>query len=253
MRTVLRAGFIAALALTLLSAGVARADTTVVSGDTASGENQPGWAFARDASNAVPYEFVLGNASTGKGSLHVPPIPAPSVKKFIAEHFVFLPVADFTSLSWDYLMAGASPSASSFYINVYVTLPTSSPTKYYDCRFDFIASSGSTASYTTQTITSATPKSGGGGSGCPATIGGMTAGSQIRAYSLNVGDTGGGDIGDAAYLDNVVLQTSAGTDAYDFEPTKDACKKGGWAYSGSPFANQGECVSALEANASAGK
>jgi hypothetical protein len=87
-----------------------------------------------------------------------------------------------------------------------------------------------------------------------ATLAGMPAGSHVRAIALNIGDTSASDTGLAGYLDNVRIATGSGTTTYDFDVnpgTKDDCKSGGWALYG--FANQGGCVSWVQANPHAGK
>ena len=82
----------------------------------------------------------------------------------------------------------------------------------------------------------------------------MPSGSHVRAIALNIGDTSASDTGLAGYLDNVQVATGSGTTTYDFDVnagTKDDCKSGGWALYG--FANQGGCVSWVQANPHAGK
>lgn len=230
------------------------AATVVVSGDTAAGENQPGWLFNRDASTATPYEFNTDAASTGQGSLYVLPIGSNPSDKFIAENFLATPVSDVNSLSYDYKIAGNGDSSDSnqFYVNVYANIDNS--TNYYDCRFDYVAAGGSTSSFTTHLITpSDTPvhvqKRGSRVTTCPATLAEMPEGSYVRAFAISVGDTSANDVGLAGYLDTVVVNTTADVTTYDFEPAltpanKDACKKGGWMTFNTPsFTNQGQCVS----------
>jgi hypothetical protein len=246
------------LALALVSPTLAGASTTteIVRGETSAGENQPGWLFARDANNAVPYEFTTAQASTGGGSLYVLPLPGAErpAGKFIAEHVIYLPVSDLESYSWDFLIAGTgSTSPQNFYLNVYVNIDDSA--NFYDCRYDYVATTGSMSEFTTQEITPTTAhttvaKRGDRFAGtCPTTLGGMPAGSTIRAINHNVGDTSASDANVAAYLDNVVLTTSAGTTTFDFEASpasKDDCKKNGFvSYS---FSNQGRCVSYFNTN-----
>jgi len=79
---------------------------------------------------------------------------------------------------------------------------------------------------------------------CPTTLGGMPAGSTVRAFTLNVGDTSLNDAGVGGYLDNVVVDQSSSNTTYDFEATpasKEDCKKGAFAEYG--FSDQGQCVS----------
>ena len=89
---------------------------------------------------------------------------------------------------------------------------------------------------------------------CPATLGDLPAGSTIRVFSINVGDTSANDAGLDGYLDNVVLTGDGMSTAFDFEPaltpeTKDDCKHGGWQDFNTPeFKNQGDCVSFVANN-----
>ena len=73
-----------------------------ISGDTAAGENQPGWLFNRDISTSTPFEFSNAAASIGSGSLYVLPISSAPADKFIGEFFMLSPIADVTSISYDF-------------------------------------------------------------------------------------------------------------------------------------------------------
>ena len=223
--------------------------------DTSLGENGSlGWWFNRDS--ASPYQFSLDKAKIGAGSLHVLPIvsnpgttPNLGDQKFVGENFVKTAITADTAISFDYFR-GTSP-ANQFYLNVYVNALNDN--KFYDCRYDFVATGGSMTDWATVSST-ATPvnvqKSGTGRiATCPATLAGA-AGSFIRMFALNVGDSSNADIGVSGYLDNVVFTTGAGTTIYDLDVTlanKDACKKGGYALYG--FANQGQCIASLRARA----
>jgi hypothetical protein len=235
--------------------------------DTTLGENgSTGWWFARDANNAVPYEFNNNQATIGTGSLYVFPLPSVPAKKFIAENFVLETLDNPASLSisFDYFLASSAASASQnyAYLNLYVNFPVSSPTKFFDCRFDYSTpvsalNTWHTAAFTAaSTPTSVTTRGGAQASPfpCPSTLAGMPAGSTLRVFALNFGDTNasGNDAGLSGHLDKVVYNVDGNSVTYDFDPeppqpaSKDDCKKGGWMSvyraDGSPFKNQGDCI-----------
>lgn len=252
--------FALTMALTLVSQAKAADTTITVTGNTVDeslGENgSPGWWFNRDASTSSPYEFNKDEASIGSGSLFVEPIGANASDKFIAENFIFTPVSDIGSISYDFKIAGngTDADANDFYMNVYANFGESDPLKFYDCRYDIVPTVGSTAGFTTVTFdptqaTSVTTRTGAEASPhtCPASLADMdtlSPGSTVRVFAINVGDTSASDEGLAGYLDNVVLGTAADTTVYDFEAaeaqSKDDCKNGGYAAFG--FRNQGLCI-----------
>lgn len=63
-------GALMAVVLIATTAAPALADETV----RVMRDGQPGWLFNRDASTSTPYEFTTDEASTGYGSIYVPPI-----------------------------------------------------------------------------------------------------------------------------------------------------------------------------------
>lgn len=251
-----------------MMAGAAFADSTVVvTGDTAAGENQPGWLFNRDVSTSTPYEFNTDAASIGTGSLYVMPIGATAADKFVGENFVNTPIADVNTISYDFKIGtgGDDTDEEQFYMNVYANFGESDDLKFYDCRYNVVPTVGSTAGFTTVIFdpTQAYPvttRTGGSASPhtCPAVPADMnllSPGSNIRMFALNVGDTSTSDVGLSGYLDNVVVNTDATVTTYDFEavapsptpspsptvepspspsptvnvPTsRDDCKRGGW-------------------------
>jgi hypothetical protein len=240
----------------LLSAFIAapvvasRLATVIVSGDTATGENQPGWMFNRDPGTATPFEFNGGASSIGFGSLYVQPIQnVVRQDKFVGELFMLSPLADVESISFDFKI-GASDMAGKFrqfYMNVYTNRNGTPVTNFYECRYDVIATSGSTTDFTTvtfdPTLTYPVAKRGTWTGTCPASPANLGAGATVRAISVNVGDTTFSDQGLDAYLDNVVVQQSGGATVYDFEPVPTSaadCKNGGWQNYG--FRNQGQCI-----------
>ena len=248
-----RSMILALVASAALMVGAASASAATERVDS---DGDSGWAFNPAPANATEYEFSTEYESIGSGSLHVLPISGANAKKFIAAKELGTPVSDLTSISFDFMIdpdGTVGPTTyKQFYANVYVNLPGS--TTFYDCRYDYVATSGSDSSFTTVEITPSTvPTSkadrSGDGYTCPATLGEVTPGSTIRAFALNVGDTTAGDTNVGGYLDNVVVTQSSGSTTYDFEASpgsKDDCKKGGFAAYG--FKNQGQCVSFVEAN-----
>lgn len=245
----------------VFATAVYAATTVVVSGNTSAGENQPGWLFNRDVTTQTPYEFNADQASIGVGSLYVLPIGATAADKFIGENFLNTPIADVNSVSYDFRIGsgGVVADKDHFYMNVYANFGVSDDLKFYDCRYNVVPVVGSTAGFTTVTFDPdvAYPVTTRGGASaspftCPAVPADMdtlSAGSNIRAFALNVGDTSTSDSGLDGYLDNVVVSTTSGVTVYDFEPsltpvTKDECEKGGWMTFNAPtFKNQGDCVS----------
>lgn len=227
-------GRIAATALFAIVAlfigiNTAFADSTVViSGNTSAGENQPGWMFNRDASTDTPFEFNTAQHSIGAGALYVLPIGANAADKFIAEDFINAPIADVDSISYDFLIGsgGDATDEEQFYMNVYANFGQSDDLKFYDCRYNIVPTTGSTANFTTVTFDPSLPydvttRTGGSASPftCPAIpddMNTLSPGSNIRAYSISVGDTSVSDVGLDGYLDKVVVDMAEVT-TYDFE------------------------------------
>lgn len=246
-RSLVLGGLLAVTALVFAPPAQAADQTLRV---TASGQH--GWTFNPDSNFDTPFHFSGAEASIGAGSLFVEPITNSnntpgSRDKFIGSLALGIPTSDVEAISYDFLIAGSATAADAneFYLNVYTAMPGSSET-FYDCRFDYVPATGSTAAFTTATFTSATPATdvrSRNGSVCPATLGAMPPGSTVLAMVINVGDTSNNDTGVGGYYDRVVLDTTAGTTTYDFDvdPTsKDQCKKGG--HSAYGFSNQGQCV-----------
>ncbi len=259
----LAAGFSAAVMLPVLAfVPIAGAATVImVSGNTSSGENQPGWMFNRDASTATPYEFNEDQFSIGEGSLYVKPIGSNPADKFIAENFINSSITDIGSVSYDFLIGsgGTDTQEEQFYMNVYANFGVSPDDKFYDCRYDVVPTLGSTGGFTTETFdpTQAYPVTQRNTSpftcpAVPADMDTLSAGSTIRAFALTVGDTSASDVGLDGYLDNVVVTKNNDSTTYDFEQApvklsnKEACKNDGWMTSEAPvYKNQGDCVSSF--------
>ncbi|HEX2792371.1 MAG TPA: hypothetical protein VHO23_01470 [Candidatus Paceibacterota bacterium] len=202
-------------------------ETITVTGTTASGENDiGGWFFNRDASTQSPYAFATGNASIGSGSLYVEPIENDingDSDKFIGELFLQKALSEINGISFDFKIGAPDDTvAEQFYMNVYATFGASSDTKYYDCRYDIVASSGSTAGYSTVSFDpnatyALVTQSGSSPSACPQKPSDMGAGAKVRAIALTVGDQSDNDAGVSGYLDNVIVDTDSMVTTYDFE------------------------------------
>ncbi len=202
-------------------------NTIVVSGNTSAGENQPGWMFNRDASTATPFEFNTSKPDIGTGSLYIKPIgPNPS-DKFIAENFINAPLSDVHSVSYDFRIgdAGLDTQEEQFYMSVYANFGVSADDKFYDCRYSVVPTVGSKNGFTTVTFdpTQAYPvtKRADSPFDCPAVPADMnlsSAGSNIRMFSVSVGDTSASDVGLDGYLDKVVTYIGNAITTYDFDP-----------------------------------
>lgn len=249
----------AALLALLISSSTLAASPVVVSGNTSAGENQPGWLFNRDTNTATPFEFNNDAASIGSGSLYVLPIGTNASDKFIGENFINAPIEDVESISYDFMIGsgGSASDENEFYMNVYANFGESDDDKFYDCRYNVVPTIGSTGSFTTVTFDpteayAVTTRGGASASpypcpSVPADMDDLSDGSNIRMFSLNVGDTTANDAGLDGYLDNVVVTMEDGVTIYDFEPapqSKMDCKDGNWASFG--FKNQGQCVRFME-------
>lgn len=247
-------------ALTLTMAPLAHAATSSII--TVRPSSPQGWIFNGDPRNTTSYEFNNDQHSIGAGSLYVLPIGTNAADKFTADMNIATKVSNLDSFSYDFqLGSGATPNdANKIYLNLYANIDNSS--KYYDCRYDYAATTGSTNSFTTASFTVesapvAVSQSRTARTTCPAKLSDMPSGSYVRAMTLNVGDTSASDYGLAAYLDKVVVTTTTSSVTYDFEAdltypkAKDECKKGGWnTFTGVDFKNQGQCVSYLTSNKS---
>ena len=138
--------FVAVAAMSPASA----AHVVRISGDTAAAENDPGWMFNRDPDTSTPFAFDREAASIGDGALHVLPIGATPADKMIAELFTDSAVAT-TSLGYDFKIGpgGTAADANEFYLNVYANFGVSDNDKFYDCRYNVVPTTGSTAGFTT--------------------------------------------------------------------------------------------------------
>ncbi len=241
--------------------------TVIVSGNTSAGENQPGWLFNRDLTTATPYTFNYDTYSIASGSLYVLPIGANASDKFVGENFLNALIANVDSISYDFKIGSTTPDTQEeqFYMNVYANFGVSPDDKFYDCRYNVVPTIGSTTGFTTVTFdpTQSYPVTTRGGAtpspfACPSVPANMdllSAGSNIRAFALNVGDTSVSDLGVSGYLDNVVVRMGTNMTTYNFDPTpvvvtptaptnKDQCKNDGWkTFTNPTFKNQGQCVS----------
>lgn len=249
--------------MTFLFVTAVSAATVVVSSNTSIGENQLGWMFNRDTSTSTPFEFNTDAFSIGAGSLYVLPIGSNASDKFIGENFINTPISNVNSISYDFKIGngGVDTKEEHFYMNVYANFGSSDDLKYYDCRYSIVPTVGSTSGFTTVTFdpTASYPvaKRADSPFNCPsvpANMNNLSAGSNIRTFSLNVGDTSINDMGLDGYLDNVVVNLDNEVITYDFEAEvvypegKDQCKKDLWKTFVSLFKNQGDCVSFVQSN-----
>lgn len=208
-------------------------ETIVITENTTDTENTIGkWMFNRDITTATPFEFNTNEASIGTGALNVLPIGANASDKFIGEYFSQMKIADLLSFSYDFKIGaeGEDTDEEQFYMNVYANYGTSSPTKFYDCRYNVVPTVGSVAGFTTVTFdpTQAYPVTTRGGATpspfpCPAVPADMnlqSPDSTFRVFALNMGDTSVSDTGLDGYFDKVVLDTPTKVTTFDFEPKK---------------------------------
>ena len=253
-------GGVAAAASLIAFANTALADNIV----RVDQNNEAGWTFNGDAATATPYEFSLEEHSLGSGSLRVLPIKntaddgttAQNSDKFIAGLALGVDADSIESFAYDLLIDGPATAEEHFYLNVYA-IRTGSSEPFYDCRYDYVPAAGSNSAFTTASFAASdTPvnvrdRNTADGIPCAETLADFDG--TVRAIALNVGDTSGSDTDIGGYLDNVRVDTVAGTTTYDFEVlplVKDACKDGGWDRFGL-FASQGDCVSYLQASVNA--
>lgn len=230
----------------------ANSSTVIVDGNP-----DDGWMFNPDPANVTPAGFTDVQASIGDGSIHVEPIQnVANAEKFILQYEPSSPilVKDFESFSIDFKIDGDQSKFKQFYINFYVLTPDPNDGSWYDCRFDYIASSGSATDWTALAFASTDAANAKGdkiGGACPSSPSGMPEGSTILRLSVNLGDTSGNDTGLGGYFDNAQLTVAGSTTTFDFEPykvpaTADDCKDGGWQNvkkaDGTPFKNQGDCI-----------
>ncbi len=253
-RLVVTVALVSALALTTTTA-MYQSSTVIITGNTGAFENDPGgWMFNRDWTSATPFEFSLDAASIGAGSIYVLPIQnsfpnAGGRDKFIAEHFLLTPMDEVESISWDFQVGtnrNLPNDYKQFYFNAYANFP--GQTGYGNCVYNVVPSAGSNSGFTTvtfdpQVVPSKITTRTGSPAACPARAANMPAGSTLRMFAINVGDTSFTDTGVDGYLDNVVVTTTNGTTVYDFEvvpTTIEQCKNNGWRAFG--FRNQGQCI-----------
>ena len=198
-----------------------------------------GWYFESTAPFTAPFVFNTAAAKIGTGSLFVGPVGAVPQNKFIGAYQNITPVKNIKSFAYDFKIASnTAADENEFYLNVYANFGSSSPSKFYDCRYDVVPSTGSLTNFTqvtfdANTVYPVTTRTGGSGVAspfaCPTTLAGMEAlspGSVVRAFALNVGDTGVQDAGVSGHFDKVVIKTqddtsyTKNTTTFDFEPAK---------------------------------
>ncbi len=202
-------------------------ETVEVTGNTYDLGTGKGWLFNRDLANATPIAFNEDESVIGDGALYVLPISnTDAPRKFIGEYFWLGNISELEAFSYDFKIGagGADTDSEEFYLNVYANFAATSPTNYYDCKYDVVPSNGTTAGFATVTFdpTQDYPVTTSGGSPhtCPASPADMDnegAGSVIRAFAINTGDTSLNDADLDGYFDKVVLDTTAKVTTFDFE------------------------------------
>jgi hypothetical protein len=199
------------------------------------------------------------DADGGDGSFQFGPIGAPNAsKQELQPPAINTPVADFGGFEYDYdvIAPVAGNPANHFYLNAYLDSSANGigtfSNGFYDCRLSFVPSAAG-APWATLSVTPTTAASAQAGALCAGDeIGEAPAGSLIRFFRLNGGDTSASDNGLVGAYDLVDITIGGDTTTYDFEPnlsqpaTKDDCKNGGWKDLGRPdnstFKNQGDCI-----------
>lgn len=206
--------------------------TIEITGNTSAGENLPGWMFNRDTNTDTPIEFNDTQALIGEGSLEVFPIGANASDKFIGEYFWNGKIEDLESFVYNFKIGagGVNADANEFYLNVYANFGESADTKFYDCRYNIVPATGSTASFTSVTFDPTvaypvTTRTGGEASpytcpAIPADMDDLSPDSTIRVFAINLGDTSLNDLGVDGYFDKVILDTETKKTTFDFEPAE---------------------------------
>lgn len=239
------------LAVTILSFNVAASGTVVVSGDTATGENVPGWMFNRALSNPAPYNFNFEVPVNGVGSLKVGPLT--DSNQFVAEFFTGqVPTSEFKTFKYSYMLGSGRTGSDAEFVTVSVYTNNDNTTNDFDCRFDFVATNASSANFVPESVNASMPglppvKNGSRLAGdCPGVIEQMPAGSYVRVIKLTVGSNEStADAGMTAYFDNIEVTIGTGdlaATAYNFEPaprTREDCAAKKWQQY--KFSNQGQC------------
>jgi hypothetical protein len=190
------------------------------------GNPDDGWVFNAEPPFVTAADFTADEASIGMGSLRVDPITnsAGNNAKFILRYVPDSEIlaSDLAAFSIDFLIddAGTSTDANQFYINLYTLTPDPDDGSWYDCRFDYVATSGSTSSWTPLAFDPTTVATAVGdniGGACPSSLDGMPPGTTVLFISINLGDTSGNDSGVGGYFDNANLTVDNSTSTFDFE------------------------------------
>jgi hypothetical protein len=183
------------------------------------------WFFNAEPPYVTPAEFSTDESAIGLGSLHVLPITndGDNNAKFILRYVPSVPIelADLDAFSIDFLIdeLGTLFNASQFYVNLYTLTPDPTDGGWYDCRFDYVAGSGSTTDWTSLGFDASTPATAVGdklGGACPTSYDGMPVGSNVLFLAVNLGDTSGNDTGIGGYFDNAVLSIAGSPLVWDF-------------------------------------
>ena len=247
-----------AVAVAVLSFRAAASGTVTVSGNTAVGENQPGWLFNRDLATAAPYAFTFDAHSIGLGALKVGPITNtnfgsvtgndPNRDKFVAEFFPGkVLTSDLKSISYDYMLDSSRTVEDARFVTMSVYINVDDSNNDFDCRYDYVAQNGSNAAFIKPNIFMSTPpntvtKNGNRIAECAPTPDSMKDGSYVRVIKFSVGDDTADDTGVIAYFDNIEIVMTNDITVYNFEASprsmQDCDGKKWMQYN---FKNQGQC------------
>lgn len=208
----------AAVALAALSVQAAHAAAPGSTTVTVTPEAMNGWYIDTPAPS---FAFVAGPKTLGKGSLQFDAIPAtPASSKMFVAHPESIAAADFKGLAVDFYVAptATNKNAQQFYVNVYVDAPVPTAQAFYDCRYDYVATTAGDG-WNTLAITRTTPAivTTKPGATCGGSIADLATGSKVTLVALDAGDTSASDAGVKGGFDNVVVG-GATTTVYDFEP-----------------------------------
>lgn len=231
----------------------------IVTGNTATAENQAGWMFNRVPETSTSYSFITGVGNFGNGTLQAGPITNtnygavagnnPNNDQFIAEYFSGnTPVSQLGSFSYDAKVGAGTPS-NLFKVSVYANIDASN--NPFDCRYDYAFETVNDVGFSKHVVYPgmaplAIEQAGTRIEECPPVLADMPAGSTIRAFAIKMGDDTANDAGLIGYFDNIELVANGEATYFNFEPlpkVKDDCQGDKWKLYG--FRNQGQCVKSL--------
>jgi len=183
------------------------------------------WVFNAEPPFVTPAYFSTEESSSGIGSLAVIPITntTGNQAKFILRYVPATQIllSDLQQFSIDFLIdgEGTNLNPNQFYINLYTLTPDPADGSWYDCRFDYVATSGSTTYWTALSFDPTTVATNVGSKltsgSCPSSLSGMPAGSAVLFLSVNLGDTSANDTGSGGFFDNARMTVAGNTTIWD--------------------------------------